>query len=182
MNPRQMQIILYSTKVGYSPDYVFLLQYITRMAESSAPTTISVAPRSVVPSHQRRAPRKSVTALIMFFFCSTSRGWPCRQHQPPYPWRRGPWCRAISAEANTLGRVITINHHYYRAEPSVPRPTPWAKPSILTSPQHPYPWAHPSALATAVQLAHLSEILIISNGPIIGWPISHGTLSTSAVR
>jgi len=27
-----------------------------------------------------RAPRKSVTALIMFFFCSTSRGWPSRQH------------------------------------------------------------------------------------------------------
>src|SRR5258708_39644708 len=52
----------------------------------------------------------------------------------------------------------------------------------LTSPQHPYPWAHPSALATAVQPAHPSEIPTISNGPIIGWPVSHGTLSTSAVR
>src|SRR5258708_11067156 len=51
----------------------------------------------------------------------------------------------------------------------------------LTSPQHPYPWAHPSALATAVQPAHPSEIPTISNGPIIGWPVSHGTLSTSAV-
>src|SRR6267154_846481 len=81
-----------------------------------------------------------------------------------------------------FGQVITINHHYYWAKPSVLRPTPWAKPSILTSPQHPYPWAHLSALATAVQLAHLSEIPTISNGPIIGWPVSHGTLSTSAVR
>src|SRR5258708_23008232 len=98
-----------------------------------------------------------------------------RYHRSP-----SPLGRPISAEANTMGRVITINHHYYWAEPSVPRPTPWAEPSILTSPHHPYPWAHPSASATAVQPAHPSEIPTISNGPIIGWPFSHGTLSTSS--
>src|SRR6267154_49527 len=56
----------------------------------------------------------------------------------------------------SFGRIITINHHHH--------------------------WAQPSALATAVQPAHPSEIPTISNGPIIGWPVSHGTLSTSAVR
>src|SRR6267154_2142801 len=101
---------------------------------------------------------------------------PRRYKSPP------PFGRAVSADANTMGRVVTINHHHHWTELSVPRPTPWAESSLLTSPQHPYPWAHPSALATAVQPAHLSEIPTISNGPIIGWPVSHGTLSTSAVH
>src|SRR6267154_217109 len=97
-----------------------------------------------------------------------------------------PWAESLPLITTTIGpshqRRGNINHHYYWAEPSVPMPTPWAEPSILTSPQHPYPWAHPSASATAVRPAHPSEIPTISNGPIIGWPVSHGTLSTSAVR
>src|SRR6267154_58104 len=90
-------------------------------------------------SRPRRSstPRKSLTALIMFFFCSTSRGWLSRQHQPPYP-----WCRALSAVVrgaelsaprpsyHSFGRPITYCHHHL-AEPSAPMPTPWAEPLAL---------------------------------------------------
>src|SRR6267154_1385084 len=142
-----------SKKVGYSPDYVFLLQYITRMAESSAPTTISVA-----PSHQRRghhtihsadplliattiSPR--ITTAISpsrqrrgninhhhhfaedhhYHFAESSAP---RQYKSPPPFRR-----AVTADANTMGRDVTIDHPHHSAAPSVPRPTPWAE-SLLS--------------------------------------------------
>src|SRR6267154_4973200 len=80
-------------------------------------------------------PRKLVTALIMFFFCSTSRGWPSHQHQPPYPWRRaiGAEVRGAKPSAprpsyHSFGRPITYrhhhlakDHHYHLAESSAPR-------------------------------------------------------------
>src|SRR5258707_868079 len=98
-------MIIYSKKVDYSPDYVFLLQYITRMAESSAPTTISVA-----PSHQRRGHHTihSADPLLIATTISpriTTTISPSRQ-------RRG--------NINHLHHFAE-DHHYHFAESSAPR-------------------------------------------------------------
>src|SRR6267154_2798842 len=126
-------------------------------------------PSALRPSYQPSAPRPTYHFI-----------WPIHHYQHHHH------SAELPAPRPTFHFILWpshyINHHHHWAKPSAPRPTPWAESSLLTSPQHPYPWAHPSVLATAIQPAHPSYIPTISNGPIIGWPVSHGTLSTSAVR
>src|SRR6267154_5733819 len=69
--------------------------------------TITIGNHGAKPSFHPSAPR------LTYHFIR-----PIHHYQSP-----PPFGRAISAEAHTMGRVITIDHHPHWAEPSVPRPT-----------------------------------------------------------
>src|SRR5882757_5851384 len=112
-------------------------------------------------------PRKSITALIMFFFCSTSRGWPSRQHQPPYPWRRAIGAEVRGAEPSALSSkkvgyspdyVFLLQYITRMAESSAPT-TISVAPSHQCRGHHTIHSADPSLIATTISPRITTTIL-----------------------
>jgi len=153
----------------YSPDYVFLLQYITRMpsrrheppypwhrAINAEPSyihsaTITIATHHFAEDHhylslsrQREAYKspppfhRAVTADANTWAESLPLiPLPLGEHQRRGNINNHHHLATVSADANTMGRVITIDHHSIWAERinhhhhlprSAPMPTPWAEP------------------------------------------------------